>query len=65
MSNERQLPVLDPSDPALREAQTFPRLNGEMIERVSAYGAREVLPDGATIFETDNAVSIFSWSWTV
>ncbi len=51
MSNDRPLSDLDPSDPALREAQTFPRLTGEMIERVSGYGLREVLPDGAALFQ--------------
>jgi thioredoxin reductase (NADPH) len=51
MQNDRPLADLDPADPALREAQTFPRLTAEMVERVARYGVREVLADGAAIFE--------------
>ncbi len=41
----------DPSDPYLREAQTFPRLSPEMAGRVASYGREERLPDGALLFE--------------
>jgi len=43
--------ALDPSDPYLRPAQTFPVLSAEMIARVAAFGEEEELPDGATLFE--------------
>jgi thioredoxin reductase (NADPH) len=43
--------VLDADDPYAREAQTFPRLNTQMAARVSAYGAEELLPIGALVFE--------------
>ncbi len=41
---------LDPADPYLREAQTYPHLASEMLSRVAAYGAEEVLPTGTTIY---------------
>ena len=37
---------LDPADPYLRAAQTFPVLNAEMAARVAAFGEGEALPDG-------------------
>lgn len=40
----------DPTDPYVREAQTFPSLSPEMLERVRAYGHEEALPAGATLF---------------
>lgn len=43
--------VLDPSDPYAREAQTFPRLSREMIDRLSAYGTVEDVPAGAILFQ--------------
>ena len=53
MSDVRAQPSsdFDPSDPYAREAQTFPRLSEEMAARVVAYGAEELLPKGALIFE--------------
>lgn len=44
-------PGLDPSDPYLRVAQTFPVLSDEMSARVAAFGTAEDLPDGAMLFE--------------
>ena len=41
----------DPSDPYAREAQTFPRLTEEMVDRVAGYGARETVTDGDLVFE--------------
>lgn len=41
----------DPSDPYAREAQTFPRLTGEMVARVAGYGVEETLAPGALVFE--------------
>ena len=42
---------VDPTDPYLREAQTFPRLSIEQVRRVSAYGREEPVEDGALLFE--------------
>ncbi len=41
----------NPSDPYLREAQTFPRLTPEQIGRAQAFGTVEDLPAGAVLFE--------------
>jgi thioredoxin reductase (NADPH) len=41
---------LDPTDPYLREAQTFPRLSEEMAARVAAYGREERLAKGTLLF---------------
>jgi thioredoxin reductase (NADPH) len=50
----------DPSDPYLREAQTFPSLSDEMAARVAAFGAEEVLDDGAWLFRRgDRSVDFF------
>jgi thioredoxin reductase (NADPH) len=51
MPTDRPVPEFDPADPSQREAQTFPRLADEMMARVSAYGTRETLADGAVIYE--------------
>src|SRR4051794_23454118 len=42
--------TLDPDDPYAREAQTFPRLSAEMLERVAAYGVEEPVAEGAVLF---------------
>ncbi len=42
---------LDPTDPYLREAQTFPKLSKEMATRAAAYGTEEQLPPGTLVFE--------------
>ncbi|CAA9340366.1 MAG: Thioredoxin reductase [uncultured Microvirga sp.] len=44
-------PEIDPTDPYLREAQTFPRLTPEMAIRIAAYGAEERLEAGTLVFE--------------
>ena len=44
-------PILDPSDPYAREAQTFPRLAPEMMQRLAAYGTAEDLAEGTVVFE--------------
>ena len=36
---------VDPTDPYLREAQTFPRLTDEMSRRVAAFGIEEEVGD--------------------
>ena len=52
--------TLDPSDPYAREAQTFPELTPEMMERVAGYGAEEPLAKGATVFHRgDRSVDFF------
>jgi len=44
-------PEIDPSDPYVREAQTFPRLSPEMAARAAAFGTEEHLPAGTVVFE--------------
>ena len=41
---------VDPSDPYLREAQTFPTLTRPMIERIGEFGTRQSLSRGAMLF---------------
>ncbi|AYD02516.1 FAD-dependent oxidoreductase [Neorhizobium sp. NCHU2750] len=43
-------PALDPSDPWIRPAQTFPELTDEMIDRVRAYGAEEEVAQDSYVF---------------
>src|SRR3954469_10602781 len=43
--------ALDPSDPYAREAQTFPHLAPEMMERLRPYGSEERLSQGTMVFE--------------
>lgn len=51
---------LDPTDPYLREAQTFPSLSDEMAARVAAFGAEEIFADGAWLFRRgDRSVDFF------
>jgi thioredoxin reductase (NADPH) len=42
---------IDPTDPWLRQAQTFPVLSAEMIERAKAYGREEIVDDDGFVFE--------------
>ena len=52
--------VSNPSDPYERAAQTFPRLSGEQVARVQAFGAVESLAEGAVVFERgDRTVDFF------
>lgn len=44
-------PVLDPADPRAREAQTFPVLSAEMIDRIRPFGEEHDIADGAYLFE--------------
>jgi thioredoxin reductase (NADPH) len=41
----------DPASPDARQAQTYPHLNRDMMERIAAYGSEEVLPAGTVLFE--------------
>lgn len=52
--------AVNPADPYLREAQTFPRLSGEQVARAAAFGSVEDLPAGSVLFERgDRAVDFF------
>jgi thioredoxin reductase (NADPH) len=42
---------IDPASPDVRQAQTYPHLNHEMMERIAEYGSEEVLPAGTMLFE--------------
>ncbi|MDV3457980.1 FAD-dependent oxidoreductase [Sphingomonas sp. HF-S4] len=60
MEHDSQPQRLDPSDPYLREAQTFPSLSDEMAARVAAFGTEEVLDDGTLLFRRgDRSVDFF------
>ncbi|MEM6780300.1 MAG: FAD-dependent oxidoreductase [Pseudomonadota bacterium] len=55
-----QTPQLDPSDPYVRQAQTFPTLTNEQIERASVFGKIEDLKKGTVVFERgDRTVDFF------
>jgi thioredoxin reductase (NADPH) len=55
---------LAPSDPYAREAETFPRLDGEQAQRVASFGTVEELAKGTVLFErNDRSVDFFS-CWT-
>jgi len=52
--------ISNPSDPYLREAQTFPRLSPEQIARAQAFGIMQDLPAGTVLFERgDRTVDFF------
>jgi len=52
--------ALDASDPIAREAQTFPRLSAQMIERVMRYGSEERFAARAPVFSRgDRSVDFF------
>jgi thioredoxin reductase (NADPH) len=77
MSPDRPLEsTADPADPDAWEAQTFPRLSAEMMERVAQYGAEEALPAAAVLFErgqrsvdffvvVDGAIEMFDYDQRV
>ena len=51
---------IDPTDPMAREAQTFPHLGPEMIDRVARYGSEEHFAAGAPVFSRgDRSVDFF------
>jgi thioredoxin reductase (NADPH) len=41
----------DPTDPFLRQAQTYPQLNAEQVQRVRGHGVEEVLAGGTIVYE--------------
>ena len=59
-SGESGAAAPNPADPYLREAQTFPRLTGEQVAHVAAFGAVEDLAPGTTLFRRgDRTVDFF------
>lgn len=53
-------PELDPADPYVRQAQTFPLLSEEQVARASAFGRIEDLARGMVLFERgDRTVDFF------
>jgi thioredoxin reductase (NADPH) len=59
-ASDNESSALDPSDPMAREAQTFPRLSPEMIERVARYGSEERFAARAPIYSRgDRNVDFF------
>jgi thioredoxin reductase (NADPH) len=52
MARPPQPAVLDdPTDPFLRQAQTYPQLSDEQIARVARHGVEESLAEGALLYE--------------
>jgi thioredoxin reductase (NADPH) len=50
----------DPTDPYNREAQTFPKLSREQVDRISAFGSVENVPRGTSLFTRgDRSVDFF------
>jgi thioredoxin reductase (NADPH) len=41
----------DPTDPFLRQAQTYPQLNAEQVERVRTHGVEEVFAAGTLLYQ--------------
>ncbi len=59
-SAEAAVVAPNPSDPYLREAQTFPRLTAEQIGRAGTFGTAEDLPAGTVLFRRgDRTVDFF------
>jgi thioredoxin reductase (NADPH) len=51
---------IDPTDPYRREAQTFPRLNAEMVARIRSYGGETMLPAGDFLYRRgDRSVDFY------
>jgi thioredoxin reductase (NADPH) len=49
-ADEQEARSFDPTDPYNREAQTFPQLNEDQLERVRAFGTVEDVPAGTFLF---------------
>lgn len=47
-------PTLSPNDPYAREAETFPRLTEDQVDRVASFGTVESLSTGTVLFERDD-----------
>ncbi len=50
MADDEQDNALDPTDPYERQAQTFPKLTREQIERVGRFGETGDYPEGTQLF---------------
>jgi thioredoxin reductase (NADPH) len=51
---------LDPTDPYQRQAQTFPVLGADMVQRIASYGVEEQLAPGTMLFSRgDRSVDFF------
>jgi len=60
MADESPLTPPDPTDPYQREAQTFPTLTDDMVERIGAFGMHEALPAGSMLYSRgDRGVDFF------
>lgn len=49
-ADEERQRSFDPADPYERQAQTFPELTSEQVERVAAFGTVEEPPKGSSLF---------------
>jgi len=59
-NNQVDSPAADPTDPYQREAQTFPTLSAEMVERVCPFGVRQRLAKDEMLFASgDRGVDFF------
>ena len=57
---ERVPVYINPADPYVREAQTFPRLSPEQLRRAQAFGTVEDLPGDTVLFQRgDRTVDFF------
>jgi thioredoxin reductase (NADPH) len=60
VADDQQDNALDPTDPYERQAQTFPKLTVEQIERVSRFGETHDYPEGTQLFRRgDRSVDFF------
>jgi thioredoxin reductase (NADPH) len=60
MADEISALTSDPTDPYQREAQTFPSLSDDMVQRIAAFGTRERLPQGTMLYTRgDRGVDFF------
>jgi thioredoxin reductase (NADPH) len=60
MADEIAALTSDPTDPYQREAQTFPSLNDDMVQRVAAFGTRERLSQDTMLYARgDRGVDFF------
>ncbi len=60
MNNSIDRENLDPSDPYVREKQTFPTLTSEQVERIKSFGEVQMCSKGMVLFEHgDRSVDFF------
>ena len=60
MADEDQESGYDPTDPYERQAQTFPKLSREHVQRLAAYGEEQFFPKGTMLFTRgDRGVDFF------